>query len=61
MNGDTIMVLAFILCFIAGVCLVGVIERIKARRQYVKRLKTENQQLRRENSFLLLEIHTRGL
>ena len=55
------IVLAFILFFIAGVCLVGVIERIKTHRQRVQRLEKANQQLRRENSFLLLEIHTKGI
>ena len=65
MNGDTIIVLAFIFSFMAGVLIVGIggwaYKRIKAHWQRVKRLEKENQNLKRANSFLLLEMHTRGL
>ena len=61
MNNEVILALAFIVFFMAGVCLVGLVEKIKARRKYVKRLESDNQKLRQENRFLLLEIRTRGL
>ena len=65
MNCDTIIVLAFVLSFMAGVLIVGAVEwavkRIKAHRQRVKRLEKENEKLKRANSFLLLELYTKGI
>lgn len=65
MNSDTFFVLTFIIFFMLGVIIVGGTEwvamRIKAHRRRVKRLEKENEKLKRTNSFLLLEIQTRGL
>lgn len=65
MASEVYLVIAFIICFVAGVLITGSIEtlikRKKARKRYLKRLQTENQRLKQVVNLYKLELQTRGI